>query len=513
MNRFRLNATRLLLLLLLGTGCPGSEGMMAVPGPVPEPEPPVTPLVFPDEPFRATRPAPAAAAAFALPRPETFMLPSGMQVFLVERRTVPNVSWFVSFPGGSLQDPPGKTGLASLCLNVSFQGSNTLTRQDREQLLADMSSFVDLGAGSDAVSWSGEALQPHLGATADIWMDLFLAPALGQAAFDGTQRARVSTLAAGPSQTPGAVSSRVSNRLYWGREHPFNRVITAASLMQVTLPDCQDFFRRVVQPKGAKLYVSGAINRAELMATFQRLSSWTGTGTASMTLPAPPATPVPGRVFFVNAAGAPQSIITIRGKGPARTAPDYLAAEMMASILAGDSISSRIGLNVREMHGYTYSLGGGFGYTTAGGIFTFTAPVRADVTGESVFEVLEEIRKLREAGVTTEELDRERRYRLAGLPYSFETARSTSAQYQFLDTFGIPFDHFDNYARSVQAVTAAAIQQAATSYLGLDGLQVVVVGDAGQALPKLRTVVAMRPDVMGAQVTVLDSEANPTAGP
>ena len=511
MRCLHLNAPRLLVMLLLAAGCPGSGGMMMPGPPGPEPETPVTPLVFPDEPFRATRPAPTATAAFQLPRPETFQLPSGMQVYLVERRTVPNVSWYVTFPGGTLADPPGKTGLASLCLNVSFQGSDTVTRQDREQMLADMSSGVDLGAGSDGVSWYGEALQSHVAATANIWMDLFLAPALSQGYFDGTQRVRVSGLAAGPSQAPGAVSSRVASRLFWGREHPFNRVITAASLSQITVQDCEDFFWRVVQPSRAKLFVSGAINRAEVMAAFQRLAVWTGTG--AMTATAPPADPVPGRVFFVHSAGAPQSIITIRGKGPARTAPDYFAAEMMASILAGDSISSRIGQNVREMRGYAYSLGGGFGYSPAGSSFSFTAPVRADVTGESVFEVLEEIRKLRESGVTAEELERERGWRLAGLPYSFETARLTNAQYAALDTFGIPFDYYDGYARNVQAVTPAAIQQAATTYLALGALQVLVVGDAAQTLPKLRTVVAMRPDVMGAEVTVLDSEGNPAPAP
>ena len=62
-------------------------------------------------------------------------------------------------------------------------------------------------------------------------------------------------------------------------------------------------------------------------------------------------------------------------------------------------------------------------------------------------------------------------------------------------------------------MTPAAIQQAATTYLALGALQVLVVGDAAQTLPKLRTVVAMRPDLMGAEVTVLDSEGNPAPAP
>ena len=498
------------LAVLLGAAC-GKDGMMM---PDPGPEVPVTPLVFPDEPFRATRPAAEPAGAFQLPRPDSFQLPNGLQVFLVERRTVPNVSWFVTFPVGSLQDPPGKTGLASLCMNVSFQGSTRLGRQDREQLLADMGSSVDLGTSSSYVSWSGEALQAHLKPTADLWMDLFLAPAMTQGSFDGTQRVRVNNLAVGPSQAPGVVASRVSSRLFWGREHPFNRVITAGSLGQVTLPDCLDFFQRALRPMGAKLFVSGAINRAELMEAFGRLATLTGAPlTGVMPAPVPPAAPVPGRVFFVHSTGAPQSIITIRSKGPERSAPDFYAAETMASILAGDSISSRVGQNVREMRGYAYSVGGYFTYSVAGGGFFFSAPVRADATAESVYEVLEEFRKMRDSGVTMDELGRELRWRVAGLPYSFETAEQITSQYQYLDSFGLPFTYFDSFAQNFGAVTPAAVQQAAVTYLGAESLQILVVGDAGQALPKLRAQVAMRPELMGSEVTVLDSEGNPAPAP
>ena len=497
------------LVILLGVGCGGDGQMMMMPGP--EPDVPVTPLVFPDEPFRGMRPAAEAAAAFQLPRPDTFQLPNGLQVFLVERRTVPNISWYVTFPLGSLQDPPAKIGLASLCLNVSFQGSTRLGRQDREQLLADMSSFVDLGASNSFVSWSGEALQPHLKATADLWMDLFLAPAMTQPSFDGTVRARVNGLAAGSSQAPGAVASRVSSRLYWGRQHPFNRVITEGSLTQVTLPDCLDFFQRALRPMGAKLFVSGAVNRTELMEAFGRLGTLSGSG--PMAVPLPPAAPVPGRVFFVHSPGAPQSIITIRSKGPERNAPDFYAAETMASILAGDSISSRIGQNVREMRGYAYSVGGYFTYSLAGGGFFFSAPVRADATAESVYEVLEEFRKMREGGVTMDELGRELRWRVAGLPYSFETARQITGQYQYLDSFGLPFTYFDSFAQNFGAVTPAAVQQTAVTYLAPGSLQILVVGDAGHALAKLRAQVAMRPDLMGTEVTVLDSEGDPAPAP
>ena len=135
--------------------------------------------------------------------------------------------------------------------------------------------------------------------------------------------------------------------------------------------------------------------------------------------------------------------------------------------------------------------------------------MRADVTAESVHEVLEEVRKVRETGVTMEELDRERRGRLAGLPYLFETAGLTLTQYEILDGFGIPPTYFDTYARNFSAVTLADAQQAAVTYLAPGTLQILVVGDAPVSLTKLQALAAMRPDLMASPVIQLDGEGNP----
>jgi zinc protease len=102
---------------------------------------------------------------------------------------------------------------------------------------------------------------------------------------------------------------------------------------------------------------------------------------------------------------------------------------------------------------------------------------------------------------------------VAGLPYLFETAGSTLAQYDSLDSYGIPFDYFATYAQRLQTVTAAAVQAVAVQHLAPEVLKVLVVGDGPSVLPKLRTLAATRPELMGGEVIVLDSEGRPTASP
>jgi zinc protease len=499
MNRHR----TWILICAIGAGAVGCEpeGQDA---PVP-----AGPLVFPDEPFRAMPPVPGPARPFEAPLPELFALPSGVEVVLVERRNLPILTWHIEFPTGALADPPGKEGLASLCLNAVFQGSKTLDRGAREQALADMGASIDLSVTASRVSVSASCLRPDLETTLPMWADLFQQPALDPNVFAGTLRARLAGLTGGPALTPGAVAGRVSARLFWGMGHPFVREVTMESLGATVLADCQGFVASL-RPMGARLFIAGDISRAEVEARFG--ASLNGPAAPAGLAPAPLEVPAPatatGSVFFVDAPGAPQSIVTLRAPGPARASPDFYPAQLMAAILAGDSITSRIGMNVREMKGYAYALNGGFVYDRQASYFDFAAPVVKDATAQSVFEVLEEIRRMREEEVTELELARERDAVLGGLPYQFETGRGTLNSYGSLFFYGLPLDTYRGYPAGFGGVTTAAIRQAAAQHLRPGSLQILVVGDGASVLPKLRELAAQRPDLMGREVVTLDHFGN-----
>jgi zinc protease len=470
-----------------------------------ETPPPAPPLVFPDEPFRATQPAPGAARAFDPPVPELFTFGNGVEVALVERHTIPVVSWYIQFPNGSIADPTGKEGLASLCLNVMFQGSARLERSLREQALADSGATVGLSAGSHDVTFSGECLKGDVAATVELWGDLFQLPGLSQDDFDGTVRARVRSAMIPSSLTPDAVAVRVSSRLYWGPGHPYVREPTAASFMAIRLQDCQAFVTSTIKAPGARLWIAGAISKAEVLERFARLETLR-VDMPSPALQAPPAAAAPGALYFVDAPGAPQSIIDLRSPGPVLGSPQAYAAELLAGILAGSGITSRIGMNVREMKGYAYAASGGFGYSKGASSFSFFAPVRADASAPSLFEILEEIRKIRETEVTEQEVARELANLIGGLPYLFETAAQVRWEHSWLAYHGMPATYYRDFAGAYQGVTRAAIRQAALDYLAPERLQIVVVGDGSTVLPELRKLAAMRPELMNGEVIRLDSE-------
>jgi zinc protease len=467
-------------------------------------EPPPPELTFPEETFRSKQPAPTELKGVKTPTLDRFKLPNGISVFLVERHNLPIVSLALEFEGGSLVDPKGKEGLASVCAGLMSDGTQALDKIAFEETLADIASDINSGAGNDEHTVSMGTLSKNLDATLDLWTDTILKPGLRQDELDRSLKRRV----AGLQQlkgSPAGVAGRISPSVVYGPDHLFGRFATEASLKAVTLADCRKFVADHIKPQDAKLFAVGDITKPELIQKLSaRFKGWTGRGVAV----ARPGKPQPrkGKIFFVDMPNAPQSVVQLLELGPQRKAPDYFPTAVMSAILGG-GFTSRINMNIREKHGYAYGAGGGFQYTRWGSTYRANASVRTDVTKESIQEMLKEYSGMAAGDPTDEELVREKDGRILALPAQFATGGQILGAFRELVYFGLPLDYYDTFVAKVRAVDRAAVKKTAARYLKPKDLQILVVGDSKAVLPKLKELAST--ELGGASIIMLDADGKP----
>ncbi|HMG52241.1 MAG TPA: insulinase family protein, partial [Kofleriaceae bacterium] len=205
-------------------------------------------LVFPDEAFRAQPPVAGAPRPFRLPPVATFRLDSGPEVYLVEQHALPLVSIDLNFDGGAAVDPPGKEGLASVCMAMLTEGTEQLDKLAYAERLADTASSIGGYAGDDSVGLTLSSLAKHLGATFAQFVETLRAPGFRTSDFDRLIRRRIEGIRQSKG-SPGSVAARISGAVLYGREHPFGAVVTEASLAALTLDDCRAFARTWLLPE------------------------------------------------------------------------------------------------------------------------------------------------------------------------------------------------------------------------------------------------------------------------
>jgi zinc protease len=172
-----------------------------------------------------------------------------------------------------------------------------------------------------------------------------------------------------------------------------------------------------------------------------------------------------------------QSEIRVGHLGVARSTEDYFPLTVMNAIFGG-VFNSRINLNLRERHGYTYGARSQFAFRRHAGPFVVAAPVRNEVTLQSVSEVLGELRRIRTGDLEARELDDVKSYLIGVFPATVQTAADIASRLVDMELYGLFEDYFDRYRENIANMTKEDIERVAKKYLDPDRVLVVIVGNA-----------------------------------
>ena len=147
----------------------------------------------------------------------------------------------------------------------------------------------------------------------------------------------------------------------------------------MTRDDLLGFWQKSFVPNNAALVVSGAISADDLRALAEKaFGDWhkgavAGPAAATMIMASD------ARLAIVDTPQAPQTAVLVTEIGVPRSAPDY-PSDVVMNLILGGLFSSRINLNLREDHGYTYGAFSAFEFRKGAGPFLIQAAVRTDAT-------------------------------------------------------------------------------------------------------------------------------------
>lgn len=432
-----------------------------------------------DEPFRATPPPIGPAEPLVLPSVQRFTLPNGVDVRLVERPALPLISWRLTFPGGALSDPPGKEGRAELCsLAVIDGGAPGLAER-----LGDLASDFRISSGFDEFTLWGTSLRRHLAGTIDLWRSLLQMPGMSDEVVSYAKRRIASQRVT--RTDPKAMAWNVFDQASRGPEHPVVRT-SATSLEALSASDCRQYRDSYFRPKGARLSIAGAITRPEVEAQFVTMFGTQGSAPPLPPVPAP--RPRPERLIFADAPGASQATVIMWAPAPLVGGPDETAADITLSVLGGGSIQSRLGKRLRQMEGVTYGVQSYYVRTRFDAYLTIETAIETRGVARGIEEMVKAVSQLGESDATTAEIDRVTQPRHMDLSIAFETRAGILTQLEHAAYFGLPDDHVARIDERLASIDPAALRSTAAAYLTPEKVRFVVVGNAAETLPMLRTL-------------------------
>jgi zinc protease len=438
-----------------------------------------------DEPWRNEMPKPAPAKPLQLATPQTATLPNGLTLILSERRGMPVVAGNLVFKTGSDANPADKPGLASFMAAMLDEGTATRSSLQIADEAARLGAQLNTSSSMDAISVSGGSLSKNFPALLDIMADVALHPSFPAEEIERQRASRLAQLVQ-QRENPAQLAAQVTAAALYGQRHPYGytEIGTEPAVKAMSRDDMLAFWKQNFVPNNAALIVAGDISMTELRALVDKaFGDWARGTPARPALGAP--TTTQAKVIIVDKPGSPQTQVRVATIGAARSSPDFRPMQVM-NLALGGLFASRINMNLREEHGYTYGANSQFSFRRSAGPFQVASGVRTDVTAPAISEIFKEIKGIADKAMPEDELTRAKAALVNSLPGAFETAGNAVGNFSNIFIYDLPIDYYSHYAEQVNAVTSEQALAMAKKYLGQDRLVVVAVGDRSKIEPEIR---------------------------
>ena len=452
---------------------------------------------------RSKVPPPGKLPALHVPVWTKSALSNGADFIVSEKHDLPLVSFSITFLGGADQfEAANRRGIAGLAASMLSEGTTTRDGEALSNALQLLGTSVNVSVAGESGSIGFVSTAANFPATLDILVDMLLNSTFPAEALERLRAQRLVALNQAKAQ-PGAIAGRVFPRTLYGDAHPFGQSPTEASISAVTRDEVIAFCRNYFKPGRALVTVVGDVNAASAKSTVERaLSTWQAGGDKPAfsypQVPAPRAT----TIFIVDKPAAPQSTFAIGLPGPARTTPDYFALQVMNVILGGQ-FQSRLNANIREDKGYSYGVSSNFAFGKGPGPFRGGGDMTAGKTDAALVEFMKELRGITgERPITEEELTTAKEALVQRLPSQFASVGGINAAITNIWTQNLPDTYYQQYGKSIAAVTKEDVLKVAKKYIDLGHLAIVIVGDRASIEAPLKATAI-------APITLLDIEGNP----
>jgi zinc protease len=426
-----------------------------------------------------TQPKPGKAPVVNIKKPQTFVLPNGLKVMIVEDHKLPRVTFNLTLDNAPFAEE-NKKGVDDLSSALIGNGTKKIAKDAFNEEL----DFFGASIGFSSQGAYASSLSKYASRILELMAEGALNPNFTQIEFDKEKEKLLESLRSQEKSVP-AIANRVVNALTFGKQHPSGEYISEETLKNVTLADIETNYQNYFVPENAYLVIIGDVKYKNVKPIVEKLfGAWQKRSIPKLTYAAPENVAFT-QINFVDVPNAVQSEISLVNTVHLKMSDaDFFPAVIATYILGGD-FNSYLNMNLREKHGWTYGANANIGagkYVTK---LRSASAVRSSVTDSAVVEFIKEIKKIRTEKVSEEVLNNVKAGYIGRFVMKVQQPQAVARYALNIETEDLPITFYENYIKTINAVTAEEVQRAANKYFLLDNTRIVIAGKGSEVIPGL----------------------------
>lgn len=423
--------------------------------------------------FAVTAPGLATGQPKIAPDVSSFSLDNGLLAVVIPDHRAPVVTHMIWYKVGSVEDPPGKSGIAHFLEHLMFKGTSNHPPGEFDKRVAEIGGIDNAFTTHDFTAYHQTVAREHLGLMMEFEADRMANLIIDDGAIETEREVIIEERRSRTDSEPsGQLSEAVAAALYQNSHYGIPVIGWAHEMATLNRLDAQNFYDRYYTPNNAVLVVAGDITESEV----RQLAEATYGKVTRRAEPGPRIRPSEPTPLVARTLALADSRVTLPTLRRTYLVPSYGNAEpgeaealdVLSEILGGGT-TSRLYQSLVVEKGVAASAGAGYrGSVIDDGRFSFFVAPRGDIPLQSLADEVDAlVAEIVENGVTDEELVRAKRRIIAGAIYA-QDSQSTLARVfgQALASDG-SVDSVRDWPGRIDSVSASEVAAAARNYLDI----------------------------------------------
>lgn len=413
-------------------------------------------------------------------RTRRYELPNGLTLLVLENHANPTVSISGYLRAGAYFNPPQKDGLAGVTSSMLSKGTEQRSKFEIAEALEQVGARLGISANTFTLSVSGQSLSRDLPLIISTLAEELREPTFPDDELTKLKQRFIASIREDQDDTRSRAYERLSQIIY-PAGNPFHRIPAEQFINQIeqmTADDLRQFHQQFYGASEMILAVVGDVEPDEVRALVEKhLGDWQGAQVPPLALKVTELQLAAQRELVPMKDKANCDVIIGQASRLRRANPDYLAAVIANRALGQSTLSSRLGLKVRDEMGLTYGINSSFNESGLGdGPYTIGVTVAPENIDLAIDTTLEIVGDYIANGIREDELRDEQSSVIGSFKLGLATNSGMAGQVASAELYGLGVGYLDKFPAYIAALDKAQIDEAIRKYFHPEVATTVIAG-------------------------------------
>src|SRR5438270_146312 len=399
---------------------------------------------------------PPAAAAI-----QKFELSNGLRLLVRGDPRLPLVSVSAVFRSGLLAETQATNGITRLTARTLLKGTKTRTAEQIANQIEAIGGSISSDAGNNSMSVGVHVMKPDLKTGVELLGDVLLNATFPEQAVAREKQVQMAGIKQEEEQLTTVARNILRQALFTDHPYALRANGSQESVQHLNQKDLIAFRDKYVVARNGVVSIFGNVHAAKVKQLFEQMFGKLKPGELALTN-ARPAPPIMKIENVESKKDKAQGVIMVGYRGVDMFDKDRHALELIDE--ASSDLGSRFFIRIREQKGLAYYVGASQMQGLVPGLFAFYLGTDPQKIEKVKTELLDEIHKLANEGLTSDELARAKK-KLIGQQEIANQSNDAFGYHCALDElYGLGFDYYKQLEHDVNTVTLEDTKQVAAKY-------------------------------------------------